>query len=108
MRSRRRRRSAEEARRVILDAAERRLVKSGPAAIRLQAVAADIGVSHPALLHHFGSRAALVRAVIERATQKLEEDLIRALAQVPGRPLDRAAFFERVFETLSSAGHARL
>src|SRR5450432_3158548 len=62
----RRRRTSDEARAAILDAAERRLVSSGPAGIRLQEVAADVGVSHPTVLHHFGSREALVREVCER------------------------------------------
>ncbi|MBV1885644.1 MAG: TetR family transcriptional regulator, partial [Parvibaculaceae bacterium] len=47
------RRTAEEARRLILDAAEKRLAEQGPEGIRLQDIAKDIGVSHPAILHHF-------------------------------------------------------
>ena len=57
------RRTAEETRAAILDAAERRLKASGPASIRLQDVAAEAGISHPAVLHHFGSREGLVQAV---------------------------------------------
>ena len=54
------RRTAEEAKMMILDAAERRLRELGPAGIKLQELAADVGVSHPAILHHFGSRDRLV------------------------------------------------
>ena len=39
----RKRRTAEVARSAILDAAERRLIAAGPAGIRLQEVAADVG-----------------------------------------------------------------
>jgi len=48
------RRTKEEAQRVILDAAEERLANGGPEALRLQDIAADVGISHPAILHHFG------------------------------------------------------
>ena len=52
---RRVRRTAEAARAAILEAAEKRLAEAGPAGIRLQGVAADVGVSHPTVLHHFCS-----------------------------------------------------
>jgi len=62
----RRRRSAAETRDAILEAAERRLLDKGPEAIQLQEIAADAGISHPAILHHFGSREGLVEAMILR------------------------------------------
>ena len=105
----RRRRPADVARREILQAAEKRLAESGPAGLRLQDVAADVGISHPAVLHHFGSREGLVHAVIEQAITGLQEDLVRSLgATRHGDAPDAAALFEQVFETLSGRGHARL
>jgi AcrR family transcriptional regulator len=100
------RRSAEAAREAILDAAERLLQEVGPDGIRLQAVAARIGVSHPALLHHFGSREALVEAVVDRAVARLEEDLLAVLS-APGDP-DPVDLLARVSATLADRGHARL
>jgi AcrR family transcriptional regulator len=102
----RRRRPAEEAQRAILDAAERRLLAAGPDALRLQDVAADVGVSHPAILHHFGSREGLMRAVTARALASLEADLVGRLADPAD--VDGAALLDRVFETLGDRGHARL
>ncbi|HEX8795557.1 MAG TPA: TetR/AcrR family transcriptional regulator [Polyangiaceae bacterium] len=97
------------ARDAILEAAEKRLREAGPGAIRLQDVAAEVGVSHPAVLHHFGSREGLVRAVVERAVHTLQQDLARALAgQLEKGRADGAALFERVFRVLSDEGHARL
>ena len=105
----RRRRTADAARREILEAAERRLAQSGPMGLRLQDVAADVGISHPAVLHHFGSREGLVHAVIERAIVGLQEDLVRSLSETQqGDAPDTAALFEHVFETLFDRGHARL
>ena len=39
------------ARRAILEAAQKRLADCGPEEIRLQAIASDLGISHPAILH---------------------------------------------------------
>jgi AcrR family transcriptional regulator len=102
----RKRRSAEDARAEILTVAEQRLIESGPASLRLQDLAAEVGVSHPAILHHFKSREGLVRAVVERAIGKLQGDLMEAISgsgQWTGRPL-----LDRVYETLATRGHARL
>jgi len=109
MKPRRERPEPGRARDAILEAAEKRLREAGPGAIRLQDVAAEVGVSHPAVLHHFGSREGLVRAVVGRAIGKLQDDLAKALAaQLElGRP-DGAALFERVFAVLFDEGHARL
>jgi TetR/AcrR family transcriptional regulator, repressor for neighboring sulfatase len=73
------RRTAEDARRQILDAAELRLAQSGPAGIRLQDVAADLGISHPVILHHFGSREGLIRALTDRAVAELKDKLLVAI-----------------------------
>ena len=66
------RRSPEEARAQILDAAEGVMAKGGgPASLRLQDVAKLAGISHPTILHHFGSREGLVRALNLRALERL-------------------------------------
>jgi AcrR family transcriptional regulator len=105
--SRRVRRTAEEARRHILDAAEKRLAEGGPEALRLQEIARDVGVSHPAILHHFGSRAGLVNALARRATERLESELLEALGG-PATGDTVVGIVERVFEALTDTGQARL
>ena len=54
------RRSPEAARLAILEAAERRLIEGGPETVRVQHIAADLGVTDAAVHHHFGSREALI------------------------------------------------
>lgn len=103
----RKRRTAEEARRVILDAAERRLTEVGPAGLRLAEVAADVGVSHPAILHHFGSREALIDAVIERAIESLELELVEIIAAQPG-DVQTTEVLDKVFAVFATDGQARL
>jgi AcrR family transcriptional regulator len=104
----RRRRSAEDARAAILDAAERRLVAAGPAGIRLQDVAAEVGVAHPTVLHHFGSREALVREVCERRYAALRLDLQAAMAASSGGREWVASMVESVAKAVGENGHARV
>ena len=54
-------------------------MESGPAGIRLQDVAREVGVSHPTILHHFGSRDRLVEAVIKRRVRAMNQEVILAL-----------------------------
>lgn len=96
-----------DTRRAILDAARRRLAESGPEAIRLQEIARDVGISHPAILHHFGSREGLTQALAQDALDALEADLMAALAE-PAADVSVATVLERVLETVGGSGHARL
>jgi AcrR family transcriptional regulator len=73
------RRSPEEARRLILDTAQQLIARSGPEGLRLQEIAAAAGISHPLILHHFGSREGLVRALVHEAVAELRDKLIAAM-----------------------------
>ncbi|HQT67468.1 MAG: hypothetical protein B7Z78_03890 [Rhodospirillales bacterium 20-60-12] len=97
---RRIRRTAEEARRIILDAAELRMAKVGPGGLRLQDIAADIGLSHPVILHHFGSREGLVHALNQRTTLQLKESLRAALT---AGDFSRDEMVERVLRAVFNA-----
>src|ERR1700731_2817807 len=78
--ARRPRRTPEEARRLILSAAQELLADTGPKGLRLQEIAAAAGVSHPLILHHFGSREGLVRALTQGAAGELRDKLVAAMA----------------------------
>src|SRR2546423_4004730 len=73
------RRTPEEARRLILDTAQELIARSGPEGLRLQEIAAAAGISHPLILHHFGSREGLVRALVQQAVDELRDKLIPAM-----------------------------
>lgn len=77
------RRTPEEARRLILEAAEAGMAASGPAGLRLETVAKAAGVSHPTILHHFGSREGLIQALNLRAVEQLRTVLIDVLGSSP-------------------------
>ncbi|MFF8320847.1 TetR/AcrR family transcriptional regulator [Streptomyces bobili] len=69
----------------ILDAVERLLVKGGVDAVRLDAAAAEAGVSKGGLLHHFPSKLALVQGVVRRLVDRFE-------AVLPGPDAPPGAF----------------
>lgn len=104
------RRSADEARRLILDAAEERLAAQGPEGIRLQDIARDVGISHPAILHHFESREGLVCALIARTSTQLRDKMLGALQSKHNgaEVVEANELIGNVFETLSDRGTARL
>ena len=102
------RRTAEEARERILDAAEARLRDGGPEAIRLQEIAADLGISHPTILHHFESRVGLTRALGLRISRRLVDELVPALTSNPTTEASGIEIIENVFATMGDTGTARL
>jgi TetR/AcrR family transcriptional regulator, repressor for neighboring sulfatase len=95
--ARRLRRTPEEARQLILDTAQELIAHSGPEGLRLQDIAATAGISHPLILHHFGNRAGLVRALARRATAELRDRLISAMTE-PEYSLEEQ--IDRVFDAL--------
>jgi TetR/AcrR family transcriptional regulator, repressor for neighboring sulfatase len=102
----RRHRSAAETREAILEAAERRLVDGGPEAIRLQEIAADAGISHPAILHHFGSREGLVEAMVVRGISRLQAQFLEGWPSA--KEPDVEGVLERFYDVASRRGIARM
>ncbi len=80
----RRRRTVEEARTEILAAATAILREEGPAGIRLKDVANRAGLSHPTVLHHFGSREGLLDAVVAQSMESVHLGLQEGLKAAPG------------------------
>ena len=77
------RRRPEEAKALILDAAEACMAEHGPASLRLQDVARAAGVSHPTILHHFGSREGLIQALNLKTIEHLKSVLLRVMGAAP-------------------------
>jgi len=104
----RRRRTAPEARRVILLAAEKRLADGGPEAVRVALVAADVGITDAAVHHHFGSREGLLAALLRHCARKLRSEVAASLAaDATGTAgIRRAA--ERIAAIYWDGGAARL
>lgn len=108
MTTKRRRLSAEDARAAILDTAEAQLRARGPDGIRLQDIADELGISHPAILHHFGNRTGLVRAVVQRSLDRLERDIMTAVTATDVDASAAEALMARVFAVMRDEGNARV
>jgi AcrR family transcriptional regulator len=102
---RRVRRSSEEARRLILETAQALIARTGPEGLRLQDIAAEAGISHPLILHHFKSRAGLVRALTRQTAAEFKDRLVAALAQPE---LTTEALIDRVFDAFAGGLAQRL
>jgi AcrR family transcriptional regulator len=106
--AKRTRRSPEEAKSLILDAAEVQLREHGPAGLRLQEVAAEAGVSHPTILHHFGNREGLVTAIVERTVDRVGTDIVQTLEAARGRDLGPGELLERIYTVIKDNQHGKL
>ena len=102
------RRSAEDARRAILDAADRRLIAGGPQAVRVQLVARDIGITDAAVHYNFGSRRGLLEALVRNAGRRLRKELMETVAACEAGSIDIGALVKRVQETYDTRQYARL
>lgn len=103
------RRTVEEARAAILDAAEEVVREVGPAGLRITAVAERAGMAHPNVLHHFGSRERLVRELTSRAVQRATDRVVRAMADsVTAEPEERVAALARVLDAMDEGDQGRL
>ncbi len=103
-----RREAADATRDAILDAAEALLGEGGPAAVRLQEIAARVGVAHPTLLYHFRSRDGLLAALFQRSSRRMRQELLDEVLRPPppGAPLDPAALLGRVYERVTDPRRA--
>jgi AcrR family transcriptional regulator len=75
------RRSKDESRQLILEAAEALLRQNGPDAVNVRAVAAKVGLTDAAVNHHFGARQELLEALLRHGGRRLKEELNAALVQ---------------------------
>jgi AcrR family transcriptional regulator len=84
-RKRRARRTPDEARLLILQAAERVFAKVLPDTAGLKVVADEAGVSHALVTHYFGTYEALVDATLERRFQRLRDELLPSIFALVAR-----------------------
>ena len=100
------RRPAPEARAHIVSVAREQVLDKGPSALRLKEVAEAAGVSHPTVLHHFGSREGLIRAVVDDAMGRLDDELEEILST--STELDPSPIVDAMTRVMTDGGYARL
>ena len=99
------RRSPEEARALILEAAQELLADKGPDALRLTEVARRAGVSHGLVTHYFGTVEQLTEAALEAHVRALRADFLDRFAEDGGGP---EAWVEHLFGSLAHPLYGRL
>lgn len=102
------RRTSEEARAGALVSARKLLLASGPDAITLQSVAADVGMSHTNLIHHFGSAAGLQTALMREMVSELTNTIEQAVIRLRAGEGSMRDFVDIVFDVFDSGGAAQL
>ena len=103
----RRRRSPEEARTELLDAADRVFRHHQPDQVGLKDIASEAGVSHALVTHYFGTYSGLVEATLERRIRALRMAIFDKLRE--GGALDRPAeLLGMLFRALEDPVHVRL
>ena len=100
----RKRRTAVEAKSLILETAAERLRDQGVDGLTVKGVAEQAGMSHATLIHHFGSSDGMRRELEVHMTATLLADVVAALQQ--DVPLEQLC--ADLFTALSTGGHARL
>jgi AcrR family transcriptional regulator len=82
----RRRRTPEQVKIEILAAAEDIIIKEGPDALRIKHVAEVAGMTHPTILHHFGSATGLLQALQHKFSRHIRHEFMDVLGGQPITP----------------------
>jgi AcrR family transcriptional regulator len=95
-------------REAILQAAQKRLARLGADGLRLQDIARDVGVSHPTILHHFGSRDGLIVALVQHIGEAFVAEIIRRIPLGTSPIPDEVSKTDLAYELLADNGFAIL
>ncbi|WP_448662615.1 TetR/AcrR family transcriptional regulator [Sphingomonas sp. CJ20] len=107
-RTKRRKRSAGEARDEGLAAARTLLLAQGPGAVTLANVGRATGMSHSNVIHHFGSASGLQAALMEAMIRDLDGALGDAVGSLGVDAEAPALLVGRVFDAFDHGGAAQL
>jgi AcrR family transcriptional regulator len=103
----RRRRTPEQARKEILDAAADLIARHGPDGVGLRRVAGAAGVTHGLVTHYFGTYRALVQAVGRRENERQRERVRDRMRADDGVPYAEG-MAKVLFDTLTDERYVRL
>lgn len=106
--AKRRRRTVEDAKSEILAVAQRLLREGGPDAVRVQAVARELGLSDAAVHYHFGSRDALMEALLRDVARRMKRELRDAIDTWDAERFDVGSLVTLLDETYRGRGYGRL
>jgi AcrR family transcriptional regulator len=93
-----------EGRERALEAARALMLQQGPQAVTLKAVAARIGRTHANLIHHFGSAAALQRALAVNISRRIVARIGKAVLRVRDKQADPREVVDATFDAFRKEG----
>lgn len=102
------RRTPEAVRSAALQAARFLLLKRGPEAITLPAVAKELGMAHGNITHHFGSVGAVHAALVDQMAQEFATAVHSAVTQLRDENADPVDVVDAVFDAFNDTGAGRL
>ena len=104
----RKRLSPEASRSAALGAARRLLLRDGPQAVTLKAVAAEIGRTHANLLHHFGSAAGLQSELARSIAGSVTSSIADAVERGRAGETDARDIVDQTFDAFGREGAGAL
>lgn len=104
----RRRRTSQDARAEALAAARKLLLEKGPAGLTLKAVAAEVGVTHANLLHHFGTAGDLQAALMAMMLKDLATSLRDLISRVHAHEATMDEVVALTFDAFDAGGAGHL
>lgn len=105
----RKRLSPDQSRDAALEAARKLLIESGPQAVTLKAVAANVGRTHANLLHHFGSAAGLQKALAAKIADSVTDKITAAALRArEGEEHSRREVVDLTFDAFNKEGAGAL
>ncbi|MEQ8267874.1 MAG: TetR/AcrR family transcriptional regulator [Parvibaculum sp.] len=102
------RRSVEASKQAILETAERYLIADGPAGVKVQRVAHDLGLTDAAVHYHFGSREKLLEALLRFSGRRFIDALSAAIEADDGEAFDLQKAAGLLTDLYDRRGTARL
>ncbi len=104
----RKRLSPDESRTLALEAARQILIKDGPQAVTLKAVAAKVDRTHANLLHHFGSAQGLQKALAATLAETVCESIGAAVMRARRGEADPRLIVDLTFDAFDQQGAGAL
>lgn len=102
------RRTPEAVRSAALQAARTLLLKRGPEAITLPALAKELDMAHGNITHHFGSVGAVHAALVDQMAQEFATAVHSAVTQMRDENADPVDVVDAVFDAFNDTGAGRL
>jgi len=96
------RRSPDEARQIILDAAASLLAEAGVAGVHVRAVASRVGMTDAGVTHHFGNRDGLLRELLRHGGRELRGVIDEIVRSWLDDPADTDHLVDRLSEAYRS------